>query len=240
MVRIGLGLLLICGLLLAGTSAWASAQTDIQAANSQGKAVFVVVTQAGAQGADTAMQIAQRAQTMAPNSAIVVLDRGIGENQVLVQQYRLLGAPVPLILVVASNGVVAGGALLKDLTPDKLVKLIPTPKKAEMLQYLTKGAPVIVVASREKMPQRPPVVEACKQAWTQLEGKVATVFVDMDDRAEKAFLEELVVNPKELVPTTVVFNAKGQKTQVFRRAMTAKELVQAVLKKMPCCPGGDC
>lgn len=171
---------------------------------------------------------------------LVVLDRGAAENQELVRKHRLLGAPVPLVLVMAPNGVVAGGALLKDATPDALVGLIPTPGKAEVLKFLSKGAPVIVVASRKTMPLQQATFNACQQAWRQLKEKVATVFIDMDDKAERAYLKELNVNPKELVPTVVVFNRKAQKTAAFRKAVTAKDLVDAVLKKMPCCPGGNC
>ncbi len=39
---------------------------------------------------------------------------------------------------------------------------------------------------------------------------------------------------------TIVFNAKAQKTQVFRGKVTADQLVTAVTKKAPCCPGGSC
>jgi hypothetical protein len=84
------------------------------------------------------------------------------------------------------------------------------------------------------------VFEACTKATQMLDRKASTVVVDMDDKAEKAWLKELKIAAKEAMPVTIVFNAKGQKTQVFREVMTAEQLVAATKKKAPCCPGGDC
>ena len=88
--------------------------------------------------------------------------------------------------------------------------------------------------------ERGAVFEACNQAMKTLERKATTVSVDMDDKAEKAWLKELRIGAKERVPVIIVFNAKGQKTQVFRCVPTAEQLVQAVNKKVECCPGGSC
>ena len=242
MLRIVVALLVVGVVLGSGIPARASAQGELSAAALEGKTVFLVVTQGNAPGTDRAMQLARQAQGMAPDKATVVLmDRGAAENQKLVERYRLLGAPVPLILVIAPNGVVAGGALLKDITPELLVKTIPTPKKTEMLMGLHQKMSVIVVMSRKTMVEaRSAIYEACGEATRRLERKVTTVVVDMDDKAEKAWLKELGVGPREALPVTVVFNPKGQKTQVFRKVMTADELVKAVQKKVECCPGGSC
>lgn len=241
MRRVVMVALILGTVLLSGSLAWGSTQGELAAAALDGKTVFLVVTQAGAAGTDRAMQIARQAQGMASNTAVVVLDRGAAENQELVKHYRLLGAPLPLILVVAPNGVVAGGALLKDATPQALVKTIPTPKKADFLMQLSTKKAVIVVVSKKTMVQpRSAIFEACNEATRRLERKVTTVVVDMDDKAEKAWLEELSIGPREAAPVTLVFNAKGQKTQVFRAVMTADDLVKAVTKKVECCPGGSC
>ena len=51
----------------------------------------------------------------------------------------------------ATLSLVAGGALLKDVTAELLVKTIPTPKKTEMLMGLHQKMAVIVVFSRKTM-----------------------------------------------------------------------------------------
>ena len=241
MRRIAIAALIVMSVFVTTAPVWASAQTEITTATNQGKAVFIVVTQADARGTDRAIGIANQAIALAPNAAVVVLDRTAPENRPLVDRFRVLGAPVPLILVLASNGVLAGGALLKDATPQNLVATIPTPKKAEMLMHLHLKHPVFVVVSKKTMIEaRGSVFEACTKAMQLLEKKAGTVVVDSDDKAEKAWLKELNIGAKETTPVTIVFNAKGQKTQVFRSVMTGEQLVQAVKKKLPCCPGGDC
>lgn len=241
MHRVAIGSLLVLSALVVTAPAWASAQSEITAATNEGRSVFVVVTQANARGTDKALEIANQARALAPRSAVVVMDRHAPENQPLVQRFRVAGAPVPLLLVMANNGVLAGGALLKDATPEVLVKLIPTPKKADMLFGLhQKKAVFVVVASKAMVAERGAVFEACNQAMKLLDRKATTVVVDMDDKAEKAWLKELRIGEKETAPVTIVFNAKGQKTQVFRCVMTAEQLVTAVKKKIECCPGGSC
>lgn len=242
MFRVVIITLLTGAVLLSVSPVQASTQGELSAAALDAKAVFLVVTQAGAAGTDRALEIARQAQAMAPQtSAVVLMDRGAAENQKLVERYRLLGAPVPLILVIAPNGVVAGGALLKDLTAEMLVKTIPTPKKTEMLMGLHQKMAVLVVFSKKTMVEaRSAVYEACSEATRRLDRKVTTVVVDMDDKAEKRWREELNVGLREPLPVTVVFNAKGQKTQVFRAVMSADDLVKAITKKVECCPGGSC
>ena len=88
--------------------------------------------------------------------------------------------------------------------------------------------------------ERGRVYEACNVAMRTLERKAATITVDMTNKAERAWLRELNITGRETSPVTVVFNAKGQKTHVFRAVMTAEQLVEAVHKKVACCPGGDC
>jgi hypothetical protein len=233
--------LLALGAILLPGLAWASAESSIADATSRGLAVFVVVTEAGARGTERAVEVANQAHVLAPRSAVVVVDRAVPENAALVQRLRVLGAPLPLVLVMASNGVVAGGALLKDATPQALVAAVPTPRKAQMLLHLSRGDAVFVTIGSEAMIlQRGEVFEACNQAMRTLEGKAATVVVDLADEAEAAWLKELGVKADEKVPVTVVFNAKGQKTQVLRGTVTPDQLVQAVHKKVECCPGGKC
>jgi hypothetical protein len=239
--RLAAVLALACVLAPSAPPAWASAQTDLASARAAGQSVFLVVTEAPTPGREAALALAARARALAPHTAVVALDRGLPENQDLVRSLRLLGAPVPVVLVVAPNGVVAGGALLKDATPEALVGLIPTPRKADVLMHLSRGTAVIVVVSRPAMADaRSAVFEACNEAVRRLAGQGATVVLDLDDEAERRYVRELGVGEREAAPVVVVFNKKGQKTAVFRIAVTAPQLVEAVQKQAQCCPGGNC
>lgn len=234
--------LILLVVLIAVIPAQASTRSEILAAKAEGKAVFLVVTQANVAGTERAVEIAKKAHALVPKSVVVVLDRGARENQDIVKRLRVLGAPVPLILVVAPNGIVAGGARLQDATPQNLVATIPTPKKGDLLLHQSKQKAVFVVVSDGKtmVDARGKIFEACTSAMEKLKKKAATIAVDVSDKAERAWLKELNIKAKETGPVTIVFNAKGQKTQVFRKVMTAEDLVKAVTKKVECCPGGSC
>ena len=114
---------LLIGALVSVASA--SAQKDLDSAASSGKVAFVVVIDQGTTGADQATDMAKQAAKQVKKSTVVMLDRSDPANADLVAKYRLAGAPVPLILVAARNGVLAGGAPAAQTTADQLVGLVP-------------------------------------------------------------------------------------------------------------------
>ncbi len=205
--------------------------------------MFLVVTQQGARGTEKAMEVANAAREIEPSARVVTLDRSREENAELVKRFRVLGAPVPLILVLAPNGIVAGGALLKDATPEVIANLVPTPRKTDMLGALQAKRAVFLVFSHAKMPNQGKAFDACGKAFAQLEPtatKAQVIAVDMNDKAESRFMTEMSVDLLATEPMIVVLNAAGQKTAVFRQGATVEQLVQAVTKKAECCPGGGC
>ena len=242
MVRIAIALIasLVLVLICSGAPAEAGAPADLEAATASAQPAFVVVTQSNAKGTDRAVAVAKKAQALAPGSRLVLVDRAVPENKALVERFRVLSAPVPLILVVAHNGVVAGGAYLKQATPQSLASMVPSPKKADLLLALTQKRPTFLVFSHKDQPTQSQVFEACTQAVQQLDRKATTVVVDIKDKAEQRFLKGMKIDPKAKLPVVVVFNVKGQKTDVYRQAVTAAQLVQSSKKKAPCCPTGDC
>ena len=220
--------------------ALASVQTDIEQANKAGKAVFLVVTDPGVKETGQALEIARGAQKLAPESTVIEMNRADTANSQLVAQYRLAGAPVPLILLIASNGVVAGGVPAEQAQPDMLVKLIPSPGKAEVVKALTGGKAVFVIASRKSMGDRLKVLETCKNASNELKDKAIAVSIDMDDKKESSFLQQLRANMSSTEPATFVLNAQGQVTGNFIGPVQVTQLVQAATKKAGgCCPGGS-
>ncbi len=231
-----IGSLVVCS---CGTI-WASVQTDIEQANKTGKAVFLVVTDPGVKEAGQALEIARGAQKLAPESTVIEMNRADTVNSQLVAQYRLAGAPVPLILLIASNGVVAGGVPAEQAQPDMLVKLIPSPGKAEVVKALTGGKAVFVIASRKSMGDRLKVLETCKNASKEMKDKAISVAIDMDDTKESSFLQQLRANMSSTEPATFVLNPQGQVTGNFSGPVEVAQLVQAATKKAGgCCPGGS-
>jgi len=219
---------------------WASIQSDIEKANTKGNAVFLVVTEPGAVGTEKALSIATQAQTLVAKSIAIEMNRSDATNGDLVTKYRLAGASLPLILVIASNGVVSGGIAADRATPESLIQMIPSPKKSEVLQALSEGKAVFLIASRKSMANREKVSDTCKSACNQMNNRAALVSIDMDDKKENSFLAQLKVNALSTEPMTSVINPQGQVTATFSGPVEVKTIIEAAAKKAGgCCPGGS-
>lgn len=224
---------------LAGTT-WATVETDLRRAATEGRPVFLVVTQGNARGLELARRVASEAQQIVPGSLVAELDRGDPAHAAVVAQHRLASAPVPLILVIASNGVAAGGAKPDQITAGRLARMVPSPGKAALLKALSEGKPAFVVFARPSMPGRAGALAACREAALALKGVAALVQVSLDDPAEAGFVAELQVDPKAADAITVVVNAKGQRASSFLGVPAAKTLADATVAKAGGCAPGSC
>lgn len=229
-------------LVISGGIARAGAPDDLRTAAAAGRPVFLVVTEAGTKGTELARRVSAEAAQIVGDAAVVELDRGDAGNADVVKRYRLATAPVPLILVIAANGVAAGGAKPSAITAARLAKLVPSAGKAAYLKALDEGKAAFLVFGGEKTPGRAAASAACAAAVATLEGKAATVVVDPADPLEGAFVGEMQVDPKAAVATTVVVNAKGQRAAVFTAVPASAALVEAATKPVEdCgCVGGRC
>lgn len=226
-------------LVLLGSTAAAATQDELKDAAKKGQIAFVLVTQPGATGVDKATDVIRDAMGKVENSVLIELDRADTGNADLIARYRVSGAPLPLILVVARNGTLAGGIRAAKVTSEQLQKMVPTPKKAEILKVLEEGKAVFAVFSRAEMGSSAEAVGACVTACGQLKESAVTIQIDMDDDKELPFLTQLKVDPASKEPVTLVFNKSGQLTESYMGTLQVPALVQATTKKpRGCCPPG--
>jgi hypothetical protein len=216
-------------------SAQASVQTDIEQANKAGKTVFLVVTEPGIKETVQALDIAREAQKLAPETTVLEMNRADLSNSLFIATNRLAEAPLPLIVLIASNGVLAGGLTAEKANPDRLVQMIPSPGKAEVVKALGAGKAVFVIASRATMGDRLKMLETCKNASKKLNDKAVSVAIDMDDKKETTFLQQLQVDMAYPATAVFVLNAQGQLTGNFAGPVEVAELTKAAIAK-----GGGC
>lgn len=212
---------------------------DLDAAKKAKKTVFLVVT-TNTIKADAALKIAQQAQNQLKESIVLTLNSDDIANKELVTKFALGSAPLPIIMVIGSNGIAAGGLQEKEATAAKLVQMAPSPKKAEALAYLNEKKSVFVIGYKKSFTDRDKVVEKCKAAVTQLKGNAAIVEVDMDDPKEKALLDMIGADQKSKNTVTVVTNSKGTVTGNFNGITDSQKLVTAattIPKQSGCAPG---
>lgn len=231
-------LLAILTFMLASSTGFAQTKEKIDKANAKGNVVFLAVTEGNKMQTEV-NAMAAKAQKKFLKSEIITLDKTDKTNAALVTKYGLSGAPLPLILVMAPNGVVAGGYALEQATPENLVELIPTKKQAAALLAFSEGKPAFIVLYKKTMKDKAQALDECKKAATGLSGKAVVVDVDLDDKSESEFLSLLKPDMKALTTTVLVFNGKGQFSDEFKAPVQSATLITSSRKvpKSGCAPG---
>ena len=202
-------------------------QTDLEKAKKDGKAVFVVVTGTGVTETDKATTIAKGANALYKNAAVVQLDRDDAANAQLVAEWRLAGAPLPLVLVVSPKGQLTGGMVLAQATAERIAALVPSPKLEDVYAAIGASKTALVVFTKKSLGDRTEVLQACKEAVTKLNNKAAIIEVDMDDSKEVNFINQLRIDQASTASTTLVINAQGQVAGTSTSVPDATKLVAA-------------
>ena len=215
--------------------------TEIEKAGKACKPVFLVAYSANGAEADKAFSIANEAKSSLKSSSLVIkLNTTDAANNALVAKYRLVGAPMPLILVLDKNSTIAGGLQLKEATAAKLVEMIPTPKTSELLKAMGDGKSIYVVVYKESMTSQKNIMDNCAMACGKMGNKSMTVKIDMDDKKEAKLLQILKCDLNAKEPVTFVINTSGQVIGTHNGITDVNTLVSSA-KKAPasgCCPGG--
>lgn len=214
-------------------------QIELDNAKKAGKAVFVVVTGNGVTETEKAMAIAKGANAIYKNAVVVQMNRDDEENASQVSQWRLTGAPLPLILVFSPKGVLSGGKVLNQATSDNIAALIPSPKLEEVYAAIGSGKPAFVVFTKKSLSDRTEVLQACKEAVSKLNNNAALIEVDLDDNKETNFINQLRINKSAMASTTIVINTKGQVSGTSTTVPDATKLVASATQpvKGGCGPG---
>jgi hypothetical protein len=235
-----LALTIVMTLLLAINLVSASVQTDIDAANKAGKVVFLVITDSGITSTAQAVDIAKKAQEQYSKSVVLQMNRSDASNAEFITKYRLSKAALPLVMVVASNGILVAGWPLDKVTPDMLVSAIPSPKKADVQKYMSEGKSVFIVVTNKSMVNKDNVMNTCQKACIEMENNAKMIEISLDDPKEKQFLTELKVNMEATEPITYVINSKGQMTGAFNDDVNSTDLVASAKKVSSGCGPSGC
>jgi len=230
----------VCMLLALPSASEASAAQDLAKAKDKGKVAFVLVTEPGASGVAEAEGVIRDAVKKSKKATMILLDRSKPENAELVSRYRLSGPQIPVVLVFASNGALAGGALVGGMTSERLLGMVPAKREAELIGLLQSGQAVLVLASRKDMAGEPEAFRACEKARELSTGKLSIVRVEMDDRDEQAFMRKLRIDAGSAKPVTVVISSRGQVTGAFEGLAEPAALVLASTKVGGGCAPGAC
>lgn len=222
------------------TGAVSKIQAELDKAKKAGKAVFVVVTGTGSADNDKAKEIAKGANGIYKNATVVEMNRDDAANAKLVAEWRLAGAPLPLILVLSSKGQPAGGLLLAQATAENVAALVPSPKLEAVYDAIGSGKHAIVVFTKNSFVDKTEVLKVAKEAVSKLNNQAVLVEVDMDDTKENGFMNQLRIDKLTTkASTTIVINKQGQVAGTSTTVPDAAKLVAAATApvKSGCGPG---
>ncbi len=213
-----------------------TAQESIEKANKAGQAVFLIITEPGNANTQKAIDIANQAREKASKTQVIQADRSDAANIEFIAKYTVQGVPLPMILVIASNGVVAGAFYLSQASPEVLVKAIPSPARADVLKALSKDKSVFLVVSSKNMAKKDEVMNTCQQACIEMQNNAKLIALDLDDPGEKQFISDLKIDTSITSPQTYVINSGGKITGTFGDDVSPTTLV-ATAKKLPAAKG---
>jgi hypothetical protein len=216
-------------------------KTALDKAKGSGQAVFVVVTENGNSETGKAVAIAEKAKALYKNAVVVQMRREDTENAQLVNEWRLSGAPLPLILVVSPKGILTGGRILSQATAENIASLIPSPKKEAVLEQMTSGKSVFLLVSKKGMTKKSAQLSTCQKACLEMKENAKVIEIDLDDPLENTFLSELNISQNITEPLTYVINSSGQITGTFNGEANTAILVASAKKVITssCCPAGS-
>ncbi|MFZ4414362.1 MAG: hypothetical protein ACOYOV_14860 [Bacteroidales bacterium] len=233
-----ISMIILCVLFVVTNSFAQGSKKEIEKAQKSGKTIFLIVTDKTAKGTDALIKIAENTKKKAKNTEVVKLDRDDKANAALIAKYRLAGAPLPMVLVVATTDVVTGALSVSDASVEKLIADIPSKNQADVLLGFENGKAALIICGKKNAKDKDALMAECKSAAASLGNKASVVFIDIDNKDEANFIA--LLNPDKTKTTVLIFNGKGQYTGVHESKAKSTELVKAVNKKVGGCAPGSC
>lgn len=174
------------------------------------------------------------------NITIVQMSMDDEKNADMVKEYRLSGAPMPLLLLFSNKGLMMGGMLEEQVTKDAIVNAIPTPKYSDITFALSQGKPVFAVVSNGKFKSDKSARELCESAKKEMADKAEIVVIDAEDAKESKLIAMLNIKNKLEDTFIVAINGQGIMSGRFDVIPAKADLIAAANKVMQggCAPGG--
>ncbi len=231
-------IIIVCSIFTTVSIFAQSTKAELEKAQKSGKSIYLIVTDKSAEGTDALVKIVSDAQKKVKNVAVIKLDRDDKANAGLISEYRLSGTSLPIILILASNGIATAGLKGANVTMDKLISSIPTKTQAKVLLGFQNGKAALIVCGKKNAPDKANIEAECKKAVVSLENKAIQVFVDIDNKDEANFLT--LLKPDLTKTTVLVFNGKGEFTGTLDSSAKSDKIIATVKKKVgSCCAGGS-
>jgi len=160
--------------------------------------------------------------------------------QPFIEKYKLERAPMPFVIVIASNGAVTGG--FSSFTKQQLTGSIVSVGTANCLKALQTNKLVVLYLKNNKTAHNQDVSHTINSFKTDPRFSKATqvVVIDPSDNRELSFLNQLRVNPNINEATTLLIAPPATVIGKFQGAITKDQLVASIKKATSGYCNGKC
>jgi hypothetical protein len=162
-----------------------------------------------------------------------------GSQRPIVDRYHVERAPMPMVLCVAPNGVVTGGAP-RQINEAAIEKMLVTPAMTEVTKALQDKRIVVIHLKRDPGAALP-AGAAGFAADPSFKDRTAILNIGLDDPEESRFVKEMDFKPGELSDSMIVVLAPPGVLVGKYQSSVAMELIASDLHAAgKCCNDPNC
>lgn len=171
-------------------------------------------------------------------AAVVAVNLADPTEQVMVKQFGVSRAPMPLVLVVAPNGAITGRFQSK-VNAETLGKALVTPTMCVCMKSLQEGRIVVVCAQPNASAAIPLGVRNFSSDPSFQSRAVVVKFV-LSDPAEARFVQDLKLDARETDGAVAMLAPPGVMVGRFSPSVTKDELTAKLHAAGKCCEDENC
>ena len=180
-------------------------------------------------------------QRMADKAMAVTVRLDDPREKKIVEKFRADRAPMPLVLVLAPNGAIAGG-FPREFTERQLVEAFASPCLQKCLKALQQRKLVLLCIHGKASKGNAEAMQGVRDFKADQRFAKATeiVMVNPAESTEARFLKTLRVDPETDQAVTVLLAPPGSVVGTFKGAVDKPALVAALEKALSACGAGGC
>jgi hypothetical protein len=160
----------------------------------------------------------------------------------IVEQFRVRGAPMPMVLAIAPTGVPTK-AFPKKFEAVQLQEAFVSPCTAKCMRAIWDKRSILLCVQNKKTKENKEALDGAKEFKNdpKYAKGIEIIMLDPADKAEQRFLKDLEVDPLAPTAVTVLVMPPGAPVAHFTGALTKEAIETAVeAAKSSCPPGCKC
>ncbi len=159
----------------------------------------------------------------------------------LIEKYRLKYAPVPLVIIIAPNGVISG-SFRSSFSLEQVKSAFQTPKTLQCLLAFQERRLVFISAQGKETTENKEALAGITRFGKEnpLYGKVETILLDPKDSSEASLLAQLKVQPDIKKAQTFLLVPPGRIMGRWKGATDPGEFVKRLKSLAKSCSSPSC